>query len=386
MAAEQRSTGADDLPMVARWGTENPAAPLVVVLHGNGTSEHSVIEMAPWLPHGPVAYVAVRGPTQRDRGFVWFDTDDGRPVPASLATTCRWLLRFLDDEGDPDRVVLLVGFREGVTVAGALALTAPERFAGLGLLYGALPLDAGLPTGRGQLSGMPVYLAHGADDARTPQPLLARTWTWLAQESGAPVLAERIPGGDVLAGQAVGHLGTWLGDRLDHVRVHGESPLPDGDEPIWTDLPGGRLRPRSGLPPGLTSGVPQHQVTQNGPADLQELLWARLAALPGVTTGPTKVGVEGTRAVCVERGAAPDSAFVLPADGEFAHLHPDGSTHVVLPEDLAYDALAKGWAFAHPLAGVRVARGLVLVPGPRDEAELATVAGIVAAAHRTVTA
>ena len=372
--------------MVARWGTEHPAAPLVVVLHGNGTSEHSVIEMAPWLPHGPVAYVAVRGPMQRDRGFVWFDVDDGRPEPASLDATCRWLLRFLDGEGDPDRVVLLVGFREGVTVAGALALTAPERFAGLGLLYGTLPLDAGLPTGRGQLSGIPVYLAHGADDPRTPHPLLARTWTWLAQQSGAPVLAERIPGGDVLAGQAVGHLGTWLGDRLDHIHVHGESPLPDGEEPPWPTLPGGRLRPRPGLPPGLTSGVPQHQVTQNGPADLQELLWTQLAALPGVTTGSTKVGVDGTRAVFVTRGDAPDAAFVLPADGEFAHLHPDGSVHTTLPEDLAYDALAKGWAFAHPLAGVRVARGLVLVPGPRDHEELDTVAGIVAAAHRTVTA
>ncbi|MDN5861725.1 MAG: DUF5519 family protein, partial [Pseudonocardia sp.] len=349
-----------------------------------GTSEHSVIEMAPWLPHGPVAYVAVRAPTQRDRGFVWFDVDGDRPVPASLATTCRWLLRFLDTEGDPERPVLLVGFREGVTVAGGLALTAPERFAGLGLLYGALPLDAGQATGRGRLMGMPVFLAHGADDGRTPQALLTRTWTWLAQDSGAPVLAERIAGGTVLAGQAVAHLGTWIGDRLDHIHAHGESPLPDGDEPFWPTLPGGRLRPRAGLPPGLTSGVPQHQLTQNGPADLQEQLWARLADLPGVSTGPAKVGVEGTRAVFVQRGDAPDTAFVLPADGEFAHLHPDGSVHAVLPEELAYDALAKGWAFAHPLAGVRLARGLVLVPGPRDPGELETVAALVAAAHRAV--
>jgi phospholipase/carboxylesterase len=55
--------------MVARWGSPHPSAPLVVALHGNGTSEHSLIEIAPWLPHGPVAYVAVRGPLERPTGF-----------------------------------------------------------------------------------------------------------------------------------------------------------------------------------------------------------------------------------------------------------------------------------------------------------------------------
>jgi phospholipase/carboxylesterase len=102
-----------------------------------------------------------------------------------------------------------------------------------------------------------------------------------------------------------------------------------------------------------------------------------------VTTGPTKVGVEGTRALLLDRGAAagPDAAFLLPDDGEFAHQHPDGSLHVALPDAQAYDALAKGWAVAHPLAGVRVSPGMVLVYGPRDEAEVEIVAGIAAASH-----
>ena len=47
-----------------------------------------------------------------------------------------------------------------------------------------------------------------------------------------------------------------------------------------------------------------------------------------------------------------------------------------------YDALAKGWAVAHPLAGVRLSPGMVLVPGPRDAAEVEIVAGIAAASHQ----
>jgi len=108
-----------------------------------------------------------------------------------------------------------------------------------------------------------------------------------------------------------------------------------------------------------------------------------------VTTGPSKVGVEGTRALLLDRGAAagPDAAFILPDDGEFAHQHPapDGSLHVVLPDAQAYDALTKGWAVAHPLAGVRLSAGMVLVHGPRDAAEVDIVAGIAAAAHQYAT-
>lgn len=379
-----------DGPMVARWGTTYPSAPLVVALHGNGTSEHSMIEIAPWLPHGPVTYIAVRGPILGDTGFGWYtETEPGHPDPASLAATAAWFLEWLDAEGDPHRPVLLMGFREGVTFAGALLLTEPHRWAGAVLLYGALPFDVGVPMARGQLAGMPVFLAHGADDTRTPPPLQARTWDWLAKESGAPLWAERAEGGDQLAGEVVGDVGTWLADRLDHLRAHGENPVPDGEGADWPTIAGGRLPLRAGAPPDVTAALPQHQTSQTAPPELAERLWSRLAALPDVRTGPTKVGVDGTRALLLDRGAAagPDAAFLLPDDGEFAHQHPapDGSLHVVLPDAQAYDALAKGWAVAHPLAGVRLSSGMVLVYGPRDAAEVEIVAGIAAASHRYAT-
>ncbi len=70
--------------------------------------------------------------------------------------------------------------------------------------------------------------------------------------------------------------------------------------------------------------------------------------------------------------------------GEFAHLHPghDGSLHLVLPIPLAHDALAKGWGVAHPLAGIRLNPGMVMIFGPRDVPELDIVAGIVRASYR----
>lgn len=379
-----------DIPMVARWGTEHPSAPLVVAIHGNGTSEHSMIEIAPWLPHGPVAYVAVRGPLVGSTGYCWYaDAGQGLPDPESLATTSTWFLKWLETEGDPERPIVILGFREGVTFAGALMLAEPHRWSGAVLLYGALPLDAGLPMTRGRLSGMPVFLAHGADDTRTPPEMQARTWEWMTKKSGAPLWAERAPGGDQLAGKVVGDVGTWLGDRLDHLRAHGENPVPDGEDAAWPTLPTGRLRQRDGEPPDVSTGIPQHQQSQTAPPELQERLWSRISALDAVTIAPSTVGITGTRALLLDRGrtAGPDAAFLLPGDGEFAHLHPDpdGSLHVALPDAQAYDALAKGWAVAHPLAGVRVTAGMVLVYAPRDVAEVEIVAGIVAAAHRYAT-
>jgi phospholipase/carboxylesterase len=349
-----------------------------------------MIEISPWLPHGPVAYVSVRAPIMGDTGYLWFrEAERGRPDPASLMSAASWFLRWLDTEGDPERPVILLGFREGVTMAGALMLTEPHRWAGGVLLYGALPFDSGIAMTRGLLGGMPVFLAHATDDPRTPPELLTRTWEWLAKESGAPLLAERVPGGDQLAGKVVGDVGTWLADRLDHLRAHGENPVPCDEDAPWPTVPGGRLPPRAGEPPEVTPAIPQYQCSQTAPSDLQAQLWSRITALDDITTAPTRVGIEGTRALLLDRrrSAGPDAAFILPDDGEFAHMHPppDGSLHVVLPDAQAYDALAKGWAVAHPLAGVRLSPGMVLVYGPRDAAEVEIVAGITAASHRYAT-
>ena len=73
----------------------------------------------------------------------------------------------------------------------------------------------------------------------------------------------------------------------------------------------------------------------------------------------------------------------MPQVDEFAHLHPayDGSLHLVLPQDLAADVTAKGWGRPHMWAGTRLSPAFMMVHGPRDEDELATVVGIVAASH-----
>jgi len=134
--------------------------------------------------------------------------------------------------------------------------------------------------------------------------------------------------------------------------------------------------------------IPQEQRSDNSPPEIQEQLFTHVAALPGVTTRQSAISVPGARGFMVERGAnAPLDAFLVPRAGEFAHIHPgyDGSLHLALPPALAADAVARGWAIAHPLAGIRLARGMVMIYGPRTNAELDVVTGIVETSHAYAT-
>ncbi|KAI8963679.1 hypothetical protein F5Y11DRAFT_141224 [Daldinia sp. FL1419] len=77
-------------------------------------------------------------------------------------------------------------------------------------------------------------------------------------------------------------------------------------------------------------------------------------------------------------------------EGEFAHVHGEGSVHVTLSPADAKAAIEAGWAERHRLAGVFGSRamvpwGYVLVYAPRDEEEFAVYRELVLAGARYVT-
>jgi phospholipase/carboxylesterase len=372
-------------PTVAWHREDHPDRPLVVLLHGRGADERGIIGLADHLPAGP-SYAAVRAPITEGGGYAWFaNRGIGRPVTESLAQTMAWFRAWLDDVAPGGRPVVLVGFSGGAAFAGGLLLADPQRFAGAAILYGTLPFDAGVPVTPARLAGVPVFVAQGDADTVIPRELLNRTWTYLLGESGAPTYARRDPGGHGLTGDTVAELGGWVAERLDFLARR--RPLAPGPT-RWPSLPGGELPARAGHRPAVSWTIPQEQRSDNSPPEIQEQVFSHVAALPGVTSRQSAISVPGARGFMVERGAgAPLDAFLVPSAGEFAHIHPshDGSMHLALPPALARDSVEKGWAVAHPLAGIRLARGMVMVYGPRDAAELRVVTGIVETSHAFAT-
>jgi phospholipase/carboxylesterase len=369
--------------VVATYGATDPEAPLVVLLHGRGSSEGDIIGLAPALPVGP-AYAAVRAPIAEGGGFAWFaNRGIGRPVTASLRSTMDWFRGWLDEVAPPGRPVLLVGFSGGAAFAGGLVLDDPARYAGAAILYGTLPFDAGVATDPGRLADLPVFVAQGDGDHVIPRDLLDRTWGYLLKESGAPTVAQRQPGGHQLTATTVHALGDWIAHRVAFLEGRSTPAAGPVADVGWPTLAGGELPPRRGPRPEVSWTIPQQQETQNAPADLQERLYDEVRRLPGVDVAPSAISVPGARGFTLRGGSADAEAFLVPQVAEFAHLHPsyDGSLHLVLPPRLAADLSAKGWGRPHMWAGTRLSPGFVLVHGPRDEDELATVLGIVAASH-----
>jgi len=230
-APRATSVPGTDEPVLARYGTDDPDAPLVVLLHGRGSDEQDVVGLAPYLPDG-ASYVAVRAPIAEGHGYAWFANKGiGRPVATSLAATTSWFTRWLDGEAPAGRPVLLVGYSGGATFAGGLVLHDPTRYAGLATLCATLPVDAGLPLTPGRLQGLPVMVVQGQDDAVIPRELQQQTWEYLHQDSGAALTAHRRPGGHGLTGADVASVATWLATVLDTVSAAASTTVPGADRP-----------------------------------------------------------------------------------------------------------------------------------------------------------
>jgi hypothetical protein len=137
---------------------------------------------------------------------------------------------------------------------------------------------------------------------------------------------------------------------------------------------------RSGTRPQTHKGLPHQQLDQQ-PRDetIRVQLVKRLAALAGVAEAPSGISVPGARALVLGHATAgPAEAFMI--GREFAHLHPppDYSLHLTLPAHRAREAVEVGWAEFHPLVeDGRFPPTVVMVYAPRDETELAVVAGLV---------
>lgn len=198
-------------PVVLTGGADaGTGAPLVVLLHGRGADERSILSLVPHLPQN-LAYAAVRAPIAEGGGYAWFaNRGIGRPVTASLAATTEWFRTWLDEAAPPGRPVVLVGFSGGAAFAGGLVLSDPSRYAGAAVLNGTLPFEAGVPVEAGRLDGAAVFVAHGDADTVIPRDLLDRTWAYLHEESGAHLTSHRDPGGHGLTAGTVGALKAWL--------------------------------------------------------------------------------------------------------------------------------------------------------------------------------
>lgn len=159
--------------------------PLIVLLHGHGVDERDIFPLGEIFPHDATV-AAIRGPIASEGGFRWFAHHAvGRPQAASLADGMAYVDAWLGAQEASS--VWLVGFSGGAIMAAALLASAPQRYAGVAMLHGGLPFDAGISLAAGALRGCEVFYGYGEADDVMPRALVNRSRAYLSAESGAHV-------------------------------------------------------------------------------------------------------------------------------------------------------------------------------------------------------
>jgi hypothetical protein len=147
------------------------------------------------------------------------------------------------------------------------------------------------------------------------------------------------------------------------------------------------LPEREGPAPEVGQQPPQLQHSDLGPDTIRASLkeWA-FSAFPNVSEHDTEISVPTTRALWLNEDvpAAHDDAFMpTPGSREFAHIHADGSLHLVVDVAIEQEILNKKWGIRH----MYYDRGVkeMLVYSPRDEDEMKTVKRIMIESYRYAT-
>ncbi len=178
--------------IAALWPRPDRGGPLAVLLHGRGADEASIAPVASILDPAFDCVAPRGGVALPTGGYGWFENRGiGRPRADSLRHELDVVWSWLDEVA-PARPIVAIGFSGGAAFAGGMALDRPERLAGVALLYGTLPFDAGLVAEPSRLSGLSVFFARADDDAVIPRDLLDRSEEVIARVPGS--VRRRHPG------------------------------------------------------------------------------------------------------------------------------------------------------------------------------------------------
>jgi len=197
--------------------------PLLLLLHGVGSNEHDLVQLAPYLD--PRFFVvSARAPITLAPGmYAWFEVqlDPVRPIinPQQAESSREKLLTFIDKAIetygiDPVRVYLM-GFSQGAIMSLAVALTSPEKVAGVVAMSGrVLPEIVPHIAAPEALRDLPIFVAHGTEDQVLPIHH-GRAARELLQRLPVALTYREYPMGHQISDQSLADIAGWLTQRLD---------------------------------------------------------------------------------------------------------------------------------------------------------------------------
>ena len=196
---------------------------MLLLLHGVGSNEHDLVQLAPYLD--PRFFVvSARAPITLAPGmYAWFEVqlDPVRPIinPQQAEFSRQKLLTFIDEAIETYRIdplrVYLMGFSQGAIMSFSVGLTHPEKIAGIVAMSGrVLPEIVPHIAAPEALRDLPIFVAHGTED----QVLLihhGRAARELLQRLPVALTYREYPMGHQISDQSLADIAGWLAQRLD---------------------------------------------------------------------------------------------------------------------------------------------------------------------------
>ncbi len=166
-----------------------------------------------------------------------------------------------------------------------------------------------------------------------------------------------------------------------------ETPATPTDEPTtMSDPTVFPLPERAGARTQTTGTVPHVQIDVEPVTTVNDELYRRVFALPGVEDRPTVVSLPGARGMWLSDDLALVHPEAIVNGREFAHIHPDGSLHAPLPFERALEVAEKGWGERHPWADEREGwDGFVMLFTPQSMDELDVIFQLIVESYNHVT-
>jgi phospholipase/carboxylesterase len=202
---------------------ESHKPPLLLLLHGFGSNEEDLFSLAPSLDRR-LLILSLRAPNTLAPGsYAWFAVDfdpRGFNIDKEQAEASRRaLITFIDEAvtayGANAEEVYLMGFSQGAIMSAGIALTRPDLVAGAVLMSGRiLPEITPLMATSEQLSGLPVIVVHGIEDAVLPISH-GRASRELLSSLPVDLTYREYPIGHEVSPRVVRDVNNWLSERLD---------------------------------------------------------------------------------------------------------------------------------------------------------------------------
>jgi phospholipase/carboxylesterase len=199
----------------APLSTKEPGPyPALVFLHGRGSNENDLIELAPYLPP-QLLVISLRAPHRyKYGGYTWFDLDETFDINIDqLLGSCDAVSRCLDDikqnyPVDSSRLFLF-GFIMGAMMSLVMSLSNPDLFKGIVAHSGILPQHKRLTYKWNELGNLSFFIAHGSYDPVVPVELGRQVHERLIQ-SNANAVYKEYPIQHTISDESLGDIAGWL--------------------------------------------------------------------------------------------------------------------------------------------------------------------------------